>query len=354
MDLERKRKRTSIDDDEQEVANRFLNCINSAPDVSTAIDNLAILKSELQLSSFDGFLKLDIILNSFEMDIYWILHLNGCIEYANYVEVADEVKIIDFIRSNFLKYLENSDYADEYNVLLSTAAHILLYIFNIGREPVTSVIVDKNKVNRILDLIFLQSAVEGILHPNDIQMFTNMLATISCSTENDAIVDLQVQQISRLLSHQICSYSFIPNESSSANSEASSILSPSDIRDITSDREQLDGDSLNLSWCSPDPLKCLIELKLDPIIYLKAFDRALRSETNKSPFDPQQSYSHMTNISPGTQSVITILFESASRGGLALWKTSMPQILSVDTIVAQAKLLNLSRSNKEGKYDIYI
>jgi hypothetical protein len=383
----------SIDND-HEVVQKILVCFSSG-DPATTMEELDLLLKEFKISSFTPLLRLPEVLNTLPADIFWIMHLNGLIEFADYISLAEESSIVLFIRKNYLASIELFDHSedDDNAVPLSICADVVLYLFKMTELTGSNVSSASNfsgsscievptasvrKANHILSSSFLPVASNGPLHSSDIRLFSDLLATISCSSECEAVLELQIQQISRLLSYQVCLHStpaisFIPavqvvsdtigsisTSVSSTELTASNGVIGTDLingsHSSTTNNDDNNGNDnqknpLN-AWISADPFECLIGLKLPLIVYLKAFDRALRVEEG-SPFSHQESYCVMADTTPGNYSVVSILFESAVREGLLQWKTNIPNTLTAKTIACHTENCSNEgvKMNKRNKID---
>ena len=330
------------------VVEGLIDCFVSRDSVS-AIHYVEHFIDEFRLRSLDHLLKLPEVLSTLQVDVFWILHLNGYMRFLEYISLIGAPNVTDFIRRSYLASNTSSDTTDgsKNAVPLSICANIVLYLFNMTIAPDTPPSLIK-KMKRILDDAFLQSPRSGLLKLSDILVFSDLIATISCNIERDALQELQVEQISRLLSHQICVYSTSP----SSLSYESSIYHTTDYSASTHGSEQsgtqkvIDNQKSALLNCTDDPFDCLINLQLPLIVYLKAFDRALRAEVSKSPFDFELNNTLMAETTPGTYSVISLLFESASLDGLSTWKSTIPLDLNAETISHYAAI-NLIKSGSK-------
>jgi hypothetical protein len=325
--------REPIDFDGKSVVCKLLNCFGEH-DPTAAMDNLSLLLEDLGLPDFSFLLKLPEVLQAFQVDIFWIIHLNGFIVFLDYIRLVDKSTIVGFIRRNYIATAATSisDDDDPFDSIpLSICADITLYLFNMTKanDHGNTTDADIQKISNILNQCFLPNISNGPLQPSDIQLFSDILATISCSIEHEAVQEMQIDQISNILSYEIRTY-----RSTTAASPPVTHPSPAS--------EEYDSASVDRECQAvnnTDPFSCLWRLRLPAIIFLKAFDRVLRAENRRSPFDPEFSKSLMTNTAPGVYSALYLFFECASRDGLLSWKSSSPQAFNTESIARHAATL---------------
>ena len=324
--------------DESTTIRRLTGCFIDY-DIEDSIEQLALLLVEFNLDSFDYIIKIPALLHTFQVDVFWLMHLNGFISFWDYIIEAKEAMIIDFVRQNYLNAAaedtgspNNGAYE---SIPLSICADITLYLFNLMKT--TSDRQANSIINRIINGIFLPDILLGTLKPSDIQLFSDILATTSCSAEREALQELQIQQIARLLRYDIELCPIAPRNTFSLH---------------RGDRESPNREAAHSEkspFYSVDPFYTLASLHLPVDIFLKAFDRLLRTEDPLSPFNHEHWNISMINTTPGVQSVVSVLLESASRDGLSLWKVSPPILLSCGYISRNIPVSDTSRNGFSGK-----
>ena len=319
----------------------LLGCFVSGSPIS-AIQEVEQLIEDFNISNLDHILRLPEILSKLQVDVFWILHLNGYIQFLEYINLTEAANVTEFIRRIYHAANAVTESIDDgkYMVPLSMCANIVLYLFNMTIAPGIPPLIDE-KIRRILGDAFLPSPDMGPLDATDILIFTDLLATISCNIERDALQELQIEQISKLLSYQIRLHP-VPKSSLSSVAETAhkshyiDFIQGSEYEGPQNNCEGKHGREENfLEDSHPNgPFDCLVNLQLPLIVYLRAFDRALRGEDSSSPFDFQRNNTLMAETIAGTYSVMYLLFESASLDGLSTWKTTIPFDLKAETISA--------------------
>ena len=181
----------------------LLRCFASRSPIS-AIHEVEQLIEDFNVSNLDHILKLPEILSKLQVDVFWILHLNGYIRFLEYINLIEAENVSEFIRRIYHAANAGADMMNygKHTVPLSMCANIVLYLFNMTIAPCVPTLL-KKKITKILGDAFLPSLNLGPLDATDIVIFTDLLATISCNIERDALQELQIEQISRLLSYQI-------------------------------------------------------------------------------------------------------------------------------------------------------
>ena len=186
---------------------RLFQCfVNCSP--ITAMNRLELLLRDFGRADFSYILQVPEVLSRLQVDIFWMMHLNGFIQFLEYIAVIEESTVANFIYRTYLAANVVSNGQDDGKrgaVPLSICADIVLHLFNV---PISSTLVG-SKITCIINSIFLSTFRHGILLPTDICAFADILATISCSVQSDASQEMQIQQISRLLSYKVQHHSHV-------------------------------------------------------------------------------------------------------------------------------------------------
>ena len=193
--------------DEPTTIRRLTECLVDY-DIEDSVEQLALLLVEFNLENFDYILGSPAVLHSFQVDVFWLMHLNGFISFSDYVIEAKEATIIDFIRQNYMcaaaENIRSPNNGASNTIPLSICADVTLYLFNLMKT--TSDRQANSIINRIINGIFLPDILLGTLKSSDVQLFSDLLATTSCSAEREALQGLQSFQGLRnqqLLSAQV-------------------------------------------------------------------------------------------------------------------------------------------------------
>jgi hypothetical protein len=341
-----KNSKLSADMDGPTIVQCLVDCFGER-DPTSAMNELALLLQESELSSFNQLLLFPEVITSFQVDVFWVMHLNDFITFSEYIRQVDELVLVEFIRRNYLAAFEDEESGDVQHcssVPLSMCADMTLYLFGMSsKNSDNEAAMDgtTEKLIRIMDCLFLPEVSLGPLHPQDVQVFSDLLATIACSIDNDAVYKLQIRQIGRILDYEVEMLGVSASHTARAQGHNSSTLT----RNNQQNREHSN------PWGTLNPISCLLNLGLPTSLFLRAFDRSLKADTTKSPFDfitnTSSSYFSATKSSPiatpGVSTVMTVLLDSASRIGFTSWKTFLPQSFSLESIAQHADTLELKK-----------
>ena len=91
----------SVEMDGPMVVQCIFDCFDER-DPSSAMDELALLMQQSKLSSFNQLLQFPEVLTSFQVDVFWVMHLNDFITFLEYIRQVDELVVVEFIRRNYL------------------------------------------------------------------------------------------------------------------------------------------------------------------------------------------------------------------------------------------------------------
>ena len=316
-------------------------------DPGTSMEVLSQLMREYGITSFKKFLSRSDVLEAFEPDILWVMHLHNFIAFEDYLAIETSAKLTSYLRSTLVIAAAAAYESHELDLSASypasICADVLSFIFHHSTmviAPSSSHIATdlQEKCTRILDNSFLPEG-DTVLQPDDVGVFCHILWIIAGGSSFPAVKACQIHQLTRLLSRRV---STSRNTMITTDTHAAQVDNGMDVGNSHSGCQHQHG--MDWQCVYVHPLHALSLLEMSPAVYVTALDRLLRMQGPDSPFDHAVARRLRDDITPGVQSVLMLLLEGSSREGILTWRADLPLVITTDSIAAAAAAAAAARS----------